>query len=265
MLRPFGKGPHAVAVRLALHYIPRSSAVHRWDARTKLFGIALVTGALLWAEPMVLAVVTGGLAALFAAARLPWRLPLRTIRAWGPFLVLLFSVQAVSWEAFPKLPQSFPEAFPPDSVAAAAVSLWRIALMILWAVFFTATTNTAAVQRAVLWVLRPVPFVPARRIAVMAGLSVHLFATLLDDLEEIRTACRARLGDRSKNPYRRMKIVILPLFRKALNRAESMALALAARGYRDDVPVEVPPWPRAEMLSCLMLLGLLAALHGARP
>jgi len=254
-----------MAVRLALHYIPRASAVHRWDARTKLFGMAIVTAALLCAEPILLAVVTGALAALYAAARLPWRLPLRTIRAWAPFLVLLFSVQAVSWEALPKLPQNLLEAFPPDSVAAAAVSLWRLALMILWAVLFTATTNTAEVQKAVLWVLRPVPFVPARRVAVMAALSVHLFARLLDDLEEIRTACRARLGDRSKNPYRRMKIVILPLFRKALNRAESVALALAARGYRDDVPVEVPPWPRAEMLSCLMLFGLLAALHGTLP
>lgn len=265
MFGSLGKRAHAVAVRLALHYIPRSSAVHRWDARTKLFGIAAVTGALLCGKPVVFGVVTGGFTVLLAAARLPWHLPLRTIRAWAPFLILLFLVQATSWESLQKLPKSLLEVFPPPSVTAAAVSLWRITLMILWAVFFTATTKTSEVQRAVLWVLRPFPFVPARRIAVMAGLSMRLFATLLDDLEEIRTACRARLADRSKNPYRRMKTVILPLFRKALDRAESTALALAARGYRDDVPVEVPPWPRAEMLSCLLLFGLLATLHGVLP
>lgn len=254
-----------MAVRLALHYIPRCSALHRCDARTKLFGILALTGALFRSEPITFCAATGGLAALYGAAHLPWRLPLRTIRAWAPFLLILFVVQAVSWEALPRPPQSLSEVFPTESVAAAAMSLWRITLMILGAVLFTATTKTAEVQRAVLWVLKPVPFVPARRIAVMTGLSMHLFATLLDDLDEIRTACLARLGDRSKNPYRRMKSVILPLFRKALGRAESMALALAARGYRDDVPVDVPPWPRAEMLSCLGLFALLTALHGALP
>ncbi len=137
--------------------------------------------------------------------------------------------------------------------------------MILWAVLLTATTRTADVQRAVLWLMKPVPCVPARRIAVMVGLSVHLFATLLDDMEEIRTAQRARLGDRSQNPYRRIKTLILPLFRKALARTESTALALAARGYRDDIPVDTPPWPRAEMLICLLLWALLAVIHRGMP
>ncbi len=102
-----------MAVRLALHYIPRSSAVHRWDARTKLFGIAAVTGALLCGEPVVFGVVTGGFIVLLAAARLPWHLPLRTIRAWAPFLIFLLLVQATSWESLQKLPKSLPEVFPP--------------------------------------------------------------------------------------------------------------------------------------------------------
>lgn len=254
-----------MAVRLALHYIPRSSKVHGWDARTKLFAVWAVTGVVLFSRPVILAVATGGLPVLWGAARLPWRLPLQTIRAWAPFLGFLFIVQAVSWESLANTPKSVVDLVPMDCVAAAALSLWRIALMILWAVLFTATTKTAEVQRAVLWALHPVPFVPGRRIAVMAGLALHLFVTLLDDVEEIRTAQRARLGDRSKNPYRRLKTVILPLFRKALDRVETTALAMAARGYREDVPVDVAPWPRAEMLSCLAFCALLVALHRGLP
>lgn len=254
-----------MAVRLALHYIPRSSRIHRWDARTKLFGIVAVTGALFSSKLVIFVVATGGLAALWAKARLPWRLPLQTIRAWSPFLGFLLIVQAVAWETLLNWPQTISQIIPADSLSRAAFSSWRIVLMILWAVLFTATTRTADVQRAVLWVLKPVPYVPARRIAVMVGLSLHLFATLLDDMEEIHRAQRARWGDRSKNPYRRLKTLVLPLFRKALVRVESTALALAARGYREDVPVDTAPWPRAEMLSCLFLCGLLAAIDRGIP
>lgn len=254
-----------MALRLALHYIPRSSRVHRWDARTKLFGVMAVTGALLFSKPAVFPVAFSGLLGLWAAARLPWPLLLRTFRAWAPFVGLLFIVQAVSWEALLNPEKAVTQVVPLNFVAVAVASSGRLMLMILWAVLFTATTKTTDVQRAVLWALHPIPFVPARRIAVMAGLSVHLFATLLDDLEEIRHAHRARLGDRSKNPYRRIKTIILPLFRKAFHRAESMALALAARGYRDDVPVEVMPWRRVEMLSCGGLCLFLLALHRGMP
>lgn len=254
-----------MALRLALHYIPRPSRVHRWDARTKLFGVMAVTGALLFSKVAVFPVAFSGLLGLWVAARLPWPLLLRTFRAWAPFVGLLFIVQAVSWEALLSPEKSIALVVPPDFVAVAAASSARLVLMILWAVLFTATTKTTDVQKAVLWAMHLIPFIPARRIGVMAGLSVHLFATLLDDLGEIRNAERARLGDRSHNPYRRIKTIILPLFRKAFHRAESTALALATRGYRDDVPVEVMPWRRGEMLSCGGLYLFFLALHRVMP
>lgn len=254
-----------MAVRLALHYIPRPTVVHRWDPRTKLLGVLCITSVLLFAKAPFFGAATLGFFALSTLARLPWNLTAQTVRAWAPFLAIVFLIQAPEWNALLHRSAKLAEILPADAVKAAALTLWRLMLMILWAVLFTATTKIAEVQHAVFWMLHRVPGISARRVAVMAGLSVRLFTTLLDDLEDIRRAHRARWGSLIKNPVRRIKTVILPLIHKALERAEFTALALAARGYRDDVPVHVPPWPRKEMLGVLGLVAVVLLLHGATP
>ncbi|SHG01271.1 biotin transport system permease protein [Desulfacinum infernum DSM 9756] len=265
-----------MARRLALHYVPRPSPVHRLDARTKLFAVLAVTCALLRPAGPVFAVATLGLSGVVMAARLPWNLLGRTVRGWLPFLVGIFVVQAFSPAGMgpadlspaPSTASAVQEGlaflgsfFPPDAVVRALLTVWRLLLMVLWAVVFTAVTRPRDLQDAVLWLLRPLPFLPARRIAVMAALSLRFFALLLDDLEEIRLARKARLGDRRRNPFHGLRTTVPALFRKALARTESTALALAARGYREDLPARVPPWPLNQATGVCLLAAFLAALH----
>ncbi|SMC17199.1 biotin transport system permease protein [Desulfacinum hydrothermale DSM 13146] len=260
---------------LALHYVPRPSGVHRLDARTKLFAVLALTMALFRPDGPVYAAVTLGLPVAVMASHLPWSLLVRTLRGWLPFLALIFMVQAfsppdVSGNAFLSAAAapswaarlSFLAAcFPREALIQAGVGTWRLLLMVLWAVVFTAVTPARDLQNAVLWLLRPIGFLPARRIAVMTALSLRFFALLLDDLEEVRLAQRARLAGRNRNPWRRLRTTIPALFRKALGRSEATALALAARGYREDLPVHIPPWPPKEAAGLCLLAALLAALH----
>ncbi|MBC7357323.1 MAG: energy-coupling factor transporter transmembrane protein EcfT [Desulfacinum sp.] len=265
-----------MARRLALHYVPRPSPVHRLDARTKLFAVLALTCALLRPAGPVFVAGTLGLSAVVMAARLPWNLLGRTVRGWLPFFGVIFVVQAFSPVVpTPESAASAPTTgsavqeglallatwFPPEAAVQALATVWRLLLMVLWAVVFTAVTRPRDLQEAVLWLLRPLPFLPARRIAVMAALSLRFFALLLDDLEEIRLAQRARLADRRRNPFRRLRTTVPALFRKALGRTESTALALAARGYREDLPARVPPWPRKQAAGMCLLAAFLAALH----
>jgi energy-coupling factor transporter transmembrane protein EcfT len=94
----------------------------------------------------------------------------------------------------------------------------------------------------------------------MVSLTIHFFATILDQAEEVRLAHNARLGDRNKNPFRRTKFLALPLLRRSFSRAEDVTLALAARGFRDDLPLQIPKLPISHLVPLLFLLGLLAVI-----
>ncbi len=259
-----------MARRLALHYLPRSSPVHHLDARTKLLALFLFSTVVLHSSTFTLATITLGLALTTAAARLPWALLWRTLRSWLPFLGIIFLVQAFSpkgldrtvpledvlrsWD-FLSVRNLISNIFPQDNVLRAIVNVFRLLLMVLWAVVFTAVTPPRDLQHAVLWILQPLPFLPARRIAVMVSLSLRFFSQLLDDLEHIRLAEKARLADGRFRPWRHLRTSVSALFRKAVGRTEATALALAARGYREDLIVEIPPWPKRHAF----VLGLLTA------
>ncbi|MGQ9485392.1 MAG: energy-coupling factor transporter transmembrane component T family protein [Desulfosoma sp.] len=265
-----------MARRLALHYVARSSPVHRLDARTKLFAVLVLSCALLRSNSLALSTLTLALATTTAAARLPWSLLGRTCRGWLPFLAMIFLVQSFSLPNVPlqiardevfkscdplRIWRAVSAFFPRQEVFRALATVWRLGLMVLWAVMFTAVTPPRDVQHAVLWLLRPLPFCPARRIAVMVALTLRFFTQLLDDLERIRVAEQARLGDKPFRPVRRLRTTVSALFRKAIIQSETTALALAARDYREDVSVDIPPWPvHHGLILSLVAIGL-AALH----
>ncbi len=62
-----------------------------------------------------------------------------------------------------------------------------------------------------------------------------------------------------------MKYFVLPLFRRSLKRADDLALALAARGYRDDLPVSYTRLPMGHLAGLAPLVALIAILAGWFP
>lgn len=228
-----------MANRLAFHYIPKDSALHRWDARCKLIALLIATVGLTKAGGAALAGFTVIFAATAGAARAPVRNIVADIKGWWALLGIIFMMTA--WSA--PGPRMAGAPWLPVSAAGAAVgglTCWRLTLMLGLGALFTATTPRGELQKAVAWLLRPFPFVPARRVAFMATLTIHFLPLLLDQSEEVRMASRARLGERRKNPIERMKFLALPLLRRSFLRAEELTLAMAARGYREDLPMTLP-------------------------
>jgi energy-coupling factor transporter transmembrane protein EcfT len=93
----------------------------------------------------------------------------------------------------------------------------------------------------------------------MVSLTLHFFTIILDQAEEVNLAHKARLGDRNRNPFRRAKFLALPLLRRSFSRAEDVTLALAARGFRDDLPLQLPKLPFSHLVPLLILLVCFAA------
>ena len=247
-----------MAGRLAFHYLPGRSVLHRWDARCKFAAMALTGIVLLHVSGRALALFSILLAFGIAITRLPWKTVLLELKTWWIFLAVIFLLQAWS-PGSPRIPSLswFPAG--EAELRTAALTCGRLALILCYAAFFTAVTRPRELQDAVLWLLKPFPFLPARRIALMANLVMRFLPLVLDEAEEVRAAGRSRLGPRRRNPVLRMKYFALPLIRRSLSRADELALALAARGYREDLPVTLPGIPAAH-LGALAVFGVLVLL-----
>ena len=246
--------------RIALHYFPGNSILHRWDARCKFFGLLLVTATLLQSKVTWLTFDSILLIGLLILSRLPLKQFFRDFWLWVVFLLALFLFQAfftpgpgISY--LPWLPVSH------EGLRLGSFACWRLGLILGYAVLFTAITRPREIQDTLVWLLKPVPFLPGRRIGLMVSLTIHFFAIIMDQAEEVRLAYHARLGDRNKNPFRRAKLLALPLLRRSFSRAEDVTLALAARGFRDDIPIQLSKLPLSNLIPIFSLLGLFAIIH----
>jgi energy-coupling factor transporter transmembrane protein EcfT len=243
--------------RIALHYFPGNSVLHRWDARCRFFGLLIITATLLQTKITWLTFDSLLLIVLLTLARLPLRQFFRDFWLWAILLLALFVFQAfftpgARVSILPWLPLSR------DGLRLGALTCWRLSLILGYAVLFTAITRPRETQDVLIWLLRPVSLLPARRIGLMVSLTIHFFAIILDQAEEVGLAHKARLGDQNKNPFRRAKFLAFPLLRRSFSRAEDVTLALAARGFRDDLPIRLPKLHFLPLIPIFSLLGFFA-------
>jgi len=200
---------------------------------------------------------------LFILSRFPLNQFFREFRLWAILLFILFFFQILFSEGtrlsfLPWLSIS------KEGLALGGISVWRLGLILCYATLFTAVTRPREVQDAIAWFVKPVPFLSERRIGLMVSLTIRFFSIILDGAEEIRLAHKARLGDQKKNPLRKMKFLALPLLRRSFSKAEEVTLALAARGYRDDLPIKLVKIPIDHLILLFILLGSLIMLYWVR-
>ena len=102
----------------------------------------------------------------------------------------------------------------------------------------TLTTMPLSLTDAIEYLLRPLAAVkvPVHEIALMLSIALRFVPTLMDETEKIMNAQRARGIDFGEgNVYQQMKAIVpllIPLFVSSFNRAEELATAMEARGYK---------------------------------
>lgn len=214
----------------------------------------MITATLLQSKITWLAFDSILLIGLLLLSRLPLRQFFRDFWIWAIFLFILFLFQAfftpgLRVSLFPWVPVS------QDGLRLGTFTCWRLGLILGYAVLFTAVTRPRELQDTLVWLLKPIPFIPERRIGLMVSLTLRFFSIILDEAEEVQLAHKARLGNQLRNPFRKAKFLALPLLRRSFSRAEDVTLALAARGYRDDLPLQIPKLPISHLIPLFLLLG----------
>lgn len=220
-------------------YVPGDSIIHRLDPRSKLLAMFIFIGIVFWANNLVtnllaLTVVLG--LVLLSRVSLSYfiqgLLPMIGIIAFTTTFQLFFTPtgQAIFRLGFLTITDK--------GLELALLIFARFLLIILFSTLLTLTTTPLSLADAVESLLKPLkPLrVPAHEIGLMLSLSLRFVPTLMDDTTRIMNAQRARGVDFGEGSLiQKIKSVIpilIPLFASSFKRAESLAIAMEARGYQ---------------------------------
>jgi cobalt/nickel transport system permease protein len=201
-----------------------NSPVHRLDARVKLLCATVLIVAIL-AVPVARNPLLGAYAALLLAVLATSRLPagwvLGRLAILAPFL-LLGTIAALL--------------VPSPQALAIWVSVGAKCLLCLLAAVLLAGTNTSAdLLRAAQALHIP------RTLTALSGFAITYLAVLADEAGRMLTAMRSR--GRMRGLRRRLHVGASPLATlmvRAAERADRIALAMVARGYRGTMPALAP-------------------------
>ncbi|SER82949.1 energy-coupling factor transport system permease protein [Isobaculum melis] len=220
-------------------YIPGDSIVHQLDPRVKLLGsiyfIFLLFFANNWQSYLFLAVfilVAIKLSKISLGFFLRGLKPLLWLIIFTVSLQLLFSRGGEIYFSFG------PIAISQFGLINAALIFCRFVFIIFMSTLLTLTTIPLELTDAIEFILSPFKYVklPVHEIALMISIALRFVPTLMDETTKIMNAQRARGVEFGEgNLFQQMKSIIpllIPLFVSSFNRAEELATAMEARGYR---------------------------------
>ena len=220
-------------------YIPGNSIIHQLDPRGKLLSMFLFIFLLFWANNiqtniLLFAFVFG----LMYVTRISVAFYVKGLKSMIFIIAFttLFQLFATSqgtvlyhWWFFRVTDQGLRQA---------AIIFCRFLLIIFYSTVLTVTTTPLSLADAVEKILTPFKIikVPAHEIGLMLSMSLRFVPTLVDDTNRIMNAQRARGVDFGEgNLLKKIRSfipILIPLFASSFKRADALAIAMEARGYR---------------------------------
>jgi energy-coupling factor transport system permease protein len=252
-------------------YIPSSSPVHKLDPRTRIAGVAVLLIAVTLTQQwtgLLLALLS--ILAITVLARVPLSYTLKGLLTPLPFIVALALLQALLG---PEMAGNLIWSWGPFNVSRVSlinglVLLLRFPALILLIGVFSAATSTTEIVRGLEALLGPLAKLrlPVQDFVLMVQVALRFLPLLALEAERITKAQASRgaeWGVGRSGPLRRARQalpVIVPLFLVSLQRAENLALAMEARGYRSHGPRTSLIQLRFKLVDALaMLLCLVSA------
>lgn len=219
-------------------YVPADSFVHRLDPRCKILAtVALLAGVFLVTDLRLFPGWALLLVAVSALAKIPLSMVLRSARP-VVFLVLITALIHVFLTKGDPLWHWGIFTITAEGVVMASRMALRLLFLVLFAGLLTLTTSPMELSdglERLFAPLTPLGF-PAHDLAMMMTIALRFIPTLLDETDRIMKAQLARGADLDRgNIVRRLRAfipVLVPLFVIVFQRADDLATAMEARGYR---------------------------------
>ncbi len=222
-------------------YVPRASPVHRLDPRTKILATtALMVVVFLARDFRGLGLFAAFLAGAVALAQIPAGFVLRGLRPIWVLLLLTLVLQVffgagsegtVLWKLGPFSATR-------EGLVQGLFVTARLVLLVVATSLLTFTTSPVELADGMEKLMAPFRRVgvPAHELAMMMTIALRFIPTLVEETEKIMKAQMARGAELDTGgPLRRARAlvpILVPLFVSAFRRADELALAMEARGYR---------------------------------
>lgn len=220
-------------------YLPGTSPIHQLNPRLKIFTLLLMLVLLFSLKTY------GGLIGLFciaitliASAKVPFRYFLRGLRP----ILYIFIFTLVIYLFFTKggivlLRIGF-ITVESEGVKEGFFVIIRLITLVLFSLLVTLTTTPLSLTNAMGYFLKPLRYIglPTEEVAMIMAIALRFIPTLMEESQRIMRAQVSRGADfESGSIFRKAKSLvplIVPLFISAFRRADELALAMEARGYR---------------------------------
>lgn len=219
-------------------FVPGESAVHMRDARVKLavtllFTVVLFMVSSWWGIAIGAALVVGAI----AVSRIPVGLVVRGLRPIAWLLAFTVAVNALRWRPDEAWVVVGPIGIDSAGLQRGLFFSVRIMLLICGTSLVALTTSPVALTDALSRLMRPLSLVrfPVDDVAMMLSIALRFLPTTAEEAERIVLAQTAR-GARFERGglvarTRAWVPVLVPLFVRLFQRADSLAVAMEARCY----------------------------------
>lgn len=219
-------------------YVPTNSILHRLDPRMKIIGCFWYVVIVFFANNLL----TNVLLALFllflmAMSRVSFKMYWQGIRTLMWIILITAAVQLLFSTGGYTLWQWHFLTITSLGIIQSIYLIFRFAFIITISTVLTVTTTTLQLAAGIESLLRPLSYlkVPVSQLAMMLSIALRFIPTIMDEIQTIMDAQRARGMDFSAgNLFQRAKRlvpVMIPLFVSSFKRADDLALAMEARGY----------------------------------
>mgnify|MGYP000996886409 CR=1 FL=1 len=219
-------------------YLPGDSFLHRMDPRVKIVLLFFFLLLIFFVENAVgFAALSVSVALLMIFSKVPLGMQLRSIR---PILWIVLFTFAVHLFMTPgeEMLRLGPFTATWEGLARGAYIGLRLVLLILLSTLLTLTTSPLRLTDGLEALLSPLRHVgvPVHELSMMMTIALRFIPTLLEELDRIMKAQKARGADFEHGSIvRRMRAIVpvlVPLFLSAFRRADELAMAMEARCYR---------------------------------
>lgn len=221
-------------------YYPAESFMHRLDSRSKILALPailiIIFGGSSFQTLLIAAVMT---VLMYILANIPVKVVLRTLKPVIPVMLFALLINIFQVEEG--------EALIIEGLRVSKGSLTRSLIMVIRIFLLVFSSNllisltTTAVEFAdgLEKIFKPLEKfnLPVQQTAMVMSIALRFIPTLLEDAESIMKAQISRGADfEGFKKVKALSGLVIPLVLSSFRRAEDLALAMEARGYRPDFP-----------------------------
>lgn len=220
-------------------YLPGESFIHKLDPRAKiLISIIFIICLFIVNKFIGYTVVIGFLLTIILVAKIPFRFIVKGLK---PIFLLVLFTAVLNIFMIKGTPETllykigFLSIYT-EGLKTAVFMAIRLILLIIGTSILTLTTSPIELTDGIEKLLRPIGKEIAHELAMMMTIALRFIPTLIDETDKIMKAQKARGADfESGGMIQKAKSLVpllVPLFISSFRRADELAMAMEARGYR---------------------------------